>query len=102
MGDVKSGLKHIFFFLIRTTQNLVMDACRTMNVIDSIQNIIQVPKPVFRVRLDPFHFGHPDPVSKTSAKIMENIHKNNQYISYHIFFSKSKFLFYGKKYLPHK
>ena len=29
-----------------------------------------------RIRLDPFHFGHPDPGGKKSAKIMKNVYKN--------------------------
>ena len=35
---------------------------------------------MFRICLDPFHFGQPDPDpgSKKSAKIMENFNKNQQ------------------------
>ena len=29
---------------------------------------------LMRIRLDPFHYGQPDPGSKKSAKIMENFH----------------------------
>ena len=42
---------------------------------------------------DPFHFGNPDPFNETdpgkqqSAKIMENVHKNQpKSQKYHIFF----------------
>ena len=41
--------------------------------------------------MDPFHFGQPDPDpdSKKSAKIMENIHKNQPKTQeYHTFFRK--------------
>ena len=65
-----------------------------------------------RIRLDPIHFGQPDPdpfhetdpASKKSAKIMENFHKNQpKPQEYHTFFFKNiKLLFNGHKYLPHR
>ena len=78
----------------------------------------QTFKPVFRfrIRLDPFHFGQPDPYplqrigsgsgwQKKSAKIMEIFHKINQNHQNIIHFFKTiKFMFtdINIQYLPYK
>ena len=57
---------------------LIIVLCFVMVVLEFRRNKFESFKPVLRIRirLDPFHFGQPDPGSKKSAKIMENFNKN--------------------------
>ena len=51
-----------------------------------------------QIRLDPFHFGQPDPGSKKSVKIMETFHKNQP--KPYIFFKTIKLMFTDVKICP--
>ena len=67
------------------TKLLVVDAGPALPCVQTVEDIylisIASKKHIFLslrcfIRLDPFHFGQPDPGSRKSAKIMENFHKN--------------------------
>ena len=60
-------------------------------VIGHLVQYTKIPVLRIRIRLNPLHFGQqdPDPGGKMSAKIMENVHKNQpKSYEYHTFYPK--------------
>ena len=90
---------------LRIKKSLIERSCNYRNValmINEFKSYFPVLR--IRIRLDPFHFGQPDPDpgSKKSAKIMENFHKNQtKSEEYHTFiFKNNKLMFEGHNIYP--